>query len=1319
MNYKKYIFSLAGCLLLSLSSYAYRTPESERPLDSNTASGIPVADIRVDCARSASQIDQAINNVRARLQTGGDVWWDRSNGRYIVPKVPQGQIEVSSIFAGAVWLGGVDPGGNLKVACQTYGPGTDFWPGPLDEDAEISEEDCRTWDRFFVVTGEDVREHRSNFLRAQNEGVDYDPNDIPESIKGWPALGNEFFEDIHEFRLPFDEANGLAGFWDYGDNGVPDGRYNPELGDFPIVEIRGCTGFPVTFPDEMIFWIYNDKGNVHTETNAESIGMEVQVQAFAFQSDDEINNMTFQRYKLINRAVEPINETYFAMWVDGDLGCFDDDYIGCDVERSLAYYYNQDIEDGNNGTCPQGTPSYGFDVPALGVDYFRGPLDENFEELGMSSFTYYNNNSIGGPWPQGTTDPQTGPEYYNYLSGNWRDGTSFSQGGSGYDPGNPNLVDYAFIDPPNQSGGWSMCEEQSPQGDRRTIQASGPFTLLPGAKNELIVGVVWIEELNYPCPSINNLLLIDDVAQALFDNCFEITRGPSAPDVDFVELDRELVCILTNDPGNNNNNNIHENYQEKDLRAPDDGPEFLYRFEGYQVYQLAGPTSNNLDDPDQARIIREMDIQNGVSKVYNWNPIENPLDANNSVWTPTLEADGPDEGIDHTFLITEDQFASGDRTLINHKTYYFTVIAYGYNNWEDFRVDNGAPLGQRAPYISGDLNIRTYTPVPRPIYDQNLNTFYGDGVELERLEGKGSGGFFLEFTDETADNILDSDDNLVYKPGQGPVDIKIINPLEVKDGNYELTFSDDSMGDDDLSPTTRWVLENLDNGDIYEAEKPIDTTSEQIIQELGISIKIGTPPTVGDLTSESNGAVGAELNYKSETAEPWFFGIGGTEQFATFIDNTDPIDINGSLTGSLMDPGYFVPFILTRPPNAAFISPMIEDNAIYSLMRQATSLEDLNNVDIVFTSDKSKWSRCMIIETSTRQLSDANQANWPTENGAKHFQLRKAPSVTKEAGPDGLPVVDNGASRDGFGYFPGYAVDVETGQRLNIFFGEASSYDCDALTSAGLADDCENFLGGDGTGRDMMWNPVPQDILLTSLPQMNIANGYLGGHHWIYVTRTEYDGCEELAEMIEDNNPITKRNGLAQITWTSAAFPMRELNSYADGLIPEDFTYSLRVSKPLAVDKSSAGENEGYPKYRFKIEGKEAQDLEGTEELDEQLAGISIVPNPYYGFSNYETSATSTTVKITNLPNECEINIFSLEGKFIRSYDRNVGPNTNLSRGGVVAVQATPSVEWDLKNSKGIPVASGTYLINVNAPGVGERTLKLFLVQRQFDPSGL
>jgi len=122
------------------------------------------------------------------------------------------------------------------------------------------------------------------------------------------------------------------------------------------------------------------------------------------------------------------------------------------------------------------------------------------------------------------------------------------------------------------------------------------------------------------------------------------------------------------------------------------------------------------------------------------------------------------------------------------------------------------------------------------------------------------------------------------------------------------------------------------------------------------------------------------------------------------------------------------------------------------------------------------------------------------------------------------------------------------------------------------------------------------------------------------------------------------------------------------------------------------------------------------------LDNINVVPNPYYGYSAYEISQFSNTVKITNLPAQSVVTIYSLDGKFIRQYNRNEsGVNVNAIRpsSGITTTQVSPALEWDLKNSKGIPVASGVYLIHVDAEGLGERVIKWFGVARKFDPSGL
>jgi hypothetical protein len=97
---------------------------------------------------------------------------------------------------------------------------------------------------------------------------------------------------------------------------------------------------------------------------------------------------------------------------------------------------------------------------------------------------------------------------------------------------------------------------------------------------------------------------------------------------------------------------------------------------------------------------------------------------------------------------------------------------------------------------------------------------------------------------------------------------------------------------------------------------------------------------------------------------------------------------------------------------------------------------------------------------------------------------------------------------------------------------------------------------------------------------------------------------------------------------------------------------------------------------------------------------INVVPNPYYAYSGYEVNQFDNRVKFTNLPEKCEIQIYTVSGTLIRKFTKD-SPQTYL--------------DWDLKNQAGIPVASGLYIIHVNVEGVGEKILKWFGVMRPID----
>ena len=317
-------------------------------------------------------------------------------------------------------------------------------------------------------------------------------------------------------------------------------------------------------------------------------------------------------------------------------------------------------------------------------------------------------------------------------------------------------------------------------------------------------------------------------------------------------------------------------------------------------------------------------------------------------------------------------------------------------------------------------------------------------------------------------------------------------------------------------------------------------------------------------------------------------------------------------------------------------------------------------------------------------------------------------SVGKEdTDGDGRPDPDGDGI--GMGWFPGYAIDVETGERLNIFFGENSVY-----SSANE----QRLQSTGGIGGDMMWNPDDELIYPNSPGDISLFKTF--GQHFVYVTKTPYDGCETFRKrFVPGGNFTTKFPAITEITWTGIPLTNGTLTSYSEGLIPDPVTVQLRVTNPYGVAEGT-GTNQGHPAYRFTLDNVAARDLVEAN-VDSTLQNINAVPNPYLAYSGYETSQFTNTVKITNLPPRCIVTIYSLDGKFIRQYKRDETPLSNSDRAnpGTRFEQISPDLEWDLNNSKGIPIASGLYIIHVNAFELGERTLKWFGVNRKFDPSGL
>jgi len=1293
MNKNKFLIALF--LVVSLVQFAI-AKEKALPEGVSPQNDEETISLRESCFAGTSQDDLEINNVRARLLGGGDLWWDLSDGRYIIPNVGPGEREVSSIFAAAIWIGGYDSGNNLRIAAQTYRQnGNDFWPGPIidEENLAIDQADCLNWNEHFEVKGDTIQKLIDDYLSDDDgDGVadEIVNKDLDISLRRWPARNNPYFEEAVGFALPQDRD--LAPFYDENVDGI----YDPRDGDIPQIGVIGCEAqgiSEVAFADQMIWWVYNDIGDVHSESGAPQIGMEIQALAFAFATNNAINNMSFYKYTLLNKATTTLKDTYIGQWVDPDLGCYSNDYVGCVVDESLGIVYNGTEADND---C-DGVNGYRDRVPMLGVDYFRGPKDENGEELGMSAFIYYNNNIDPGNNPA-TTNPEEAQDFYGYLSGFWKDDSPVEFGGDGYGEGTfP--TPYMFPGDPTDGSAWSECAVNNAPDDRRFVQSSGPFTLTSGATNEIIVGAVWVDDVDYPCPSFSRLLNADRVAQALFDNCFDIVDGPDAPNISIIELDQELILTLSNSPGSNNAN---EDYFEKDPLIPPGFQDSVYNFQGYAVYQLTAPTisCDDINNCDEAKLIAVVDIKDGVGTIVNYEP----FDESSGIFSPSIKVQANNSGIKHSFRITDDRFATDNSTLINSKKYYFRAIAYAYNNYLPFDPTDFENT-QQLPYLQGRRNIRTYTGIPHknaPESGTVINAGYGDTPEITRIDGEGMGGEFLELTQESLEEICQNGEaeEITYQKNAGPFEVKVYDPLNLKAGTYTVRLVDTFNGD--LTDSIYWTLEG--EGVSFSSDKFIYSANEQLIPELGISISIQQTDEVYADPLQTNGFVGAKVEY-ADPAGPQWYGAIGDDAFGSSLTNyiktatgepdaeEDPNRVYSNILEGAWCPLHLTTFTPFSPdPNTpdVFLTPRPDFNSFIF----DRGKENLPNVDIVLTSDKSKWSRCPVVNTFSPFYTSQSYIPNPEPD---YFRIRQSPSKGKDGQEDGTGT--------GMSWFPGYAINVETGERLNVFFGENIFF-------GGLLADT------DVTGYDMLWNPSTEIAIVDfpgplpgSLPEFSF-----GAQHYIYVSNTKYDEGNALVDGLAVGAGTTARAGAwGSVGWTSFPFPNMELNSIEDGLIPNDVTFKLRVDNPFRITQNGGSEG-GRPTYKFTIDSELVADKDNRDVAEDALDLIRAVPNPYYGYSAYESSSFDQKIKITNLPAKCKVSIYSLDGRLIRTYNRNA--QADPSRG---SEQLITSEEWDLKNEQGVNVASGVYIIHIDASesGLGEKVIKWFGGVRDFDATGL
>jgi hypothetical protein len=1306
------------------------------------------------CNPTTAVIDLDVNNVRARLMNGGDMWWDipTANASYEVPKGSN----KNALFAGSVWIGGLDvsAGDAIRVAAQTYRQsGNDYWTGPLDPvSRSVDFQACADWDRFWKISSSDVNKFRAIFAGYDAAGIDstivIDKINsasavVPDIVKEWPARGNRDVKTATGGSMPIYNQD-LAEFVDHNGNNI----YEWRKGDYP--KISG---------DQYIWWVFNDKGDAKTETTSESMNLEIHASAFAFATNDCLNEATFYNYKIKSLSTFDLKDTYMATWCDADLGYAWDDYVGCDTARGLGILYNGDSYD-------DGAGGYGFEIPMVGVDYFQGPTVPSStgvdSQLKMSVFTYYDNTQ-NNP----TGNPSAMDDFYQYMTGFWKDGLPFTTACNARNPGT--ATKFIFYGDPCR-GGWTESGCSNTPNDRRFVHSAGPFVLKAGAApSNITIGAIWVPNVGGGSAAcFSKIQICDDKAQDLFDNSFKLPFGPQAPAVVVQPLDRKLIFNLDNLPTSNNylegygtnRNSQVEGTIEVSKKAYNLGiADSIYKFEGYLVYQLLNSTVALSDirskdgsvNTDKARLVFQCDKKNGVKQIVNF---EQSTDLNETYFVPKLMVEGADQGIVHSFQIDQDAFATGaSKSLVNYKNYYYLVVAYGYNNFANFR-ESRTDSTQDRQYIESRTDgnqqpIKVIKVMPHPatdsLYIQNYADF-GTGIQLTRIEGIGNGGIPMDMTEASEAEAIQGPNYVsqfpTYKANLGPMSMFVVNPDSVKPGNYEVMFQVDSSVTTTSGETfigavgerTRWMVRRIDaqNGDdtVYN-ESPIveysekylrkyrqfDSTRNRFVQfDWGISGATAQQIRPGDSPkSTENGLITSSVLFNNVN-DPWLSGIPDQdgESFNNWVRaGTDAYgEISSAPNCRLIDWDNSAPTnpgespIINNPDQLGTFEKVVDGTfAPYNLVtnlnlsecgwglmygngdRVTNRLQNVYSIDLVFTSDKSKWTRCPVIEMT-------DNVNPPiAQGGAYKYNIRKHAGWNGEVGQDGKPVYSTNPADTGMSYFPGYAINVETGERLNIIFGEES-------------------FNKDDRGDDMLWNPTSRVVDQVS------GRSKWAGKHIIYVSRTRYDGGATFASKLRENtssgNNISMREVYRTMMWVGVP-RLRggsEFVSLDKGLIPNDARVKIRVTRPYAkyspyaTTDSSKLRNNAWPLFTFStndlVPAKIGDDRNNyTNNKDEVFKRIHMVPNPYYAYSEYEEQRLENRVRLINLPEKATVKIFTTDGVLIKTIRKN-DARTNF-------------VDWDIKNEKGIPIASGMYLVHVQLEGIGETIIKWFGAMRPLD----
>ena len=124
---------------------------------------------------------------------------------------------------------------------------------------------------------------------------------------------------------------------------------------------------------------------------------------------------------------------------------------------------------------------------------------------------------------------------------------------------------------------------------------------------------------------------------------------------------------------------------------------------------------------------------------------------------------------------------------------------------------------------------------------------------------------------------------------------------------------------------------------------------------------------------------------------------------------------------------------------------------------------------------------------------------------------------------------------------------------------------------------------------------------------------------------------------VESGDAFAEINLYSSMSWIA-----NTMLTPGEELLSTDVTLKLRVEKEYKQFVVT-NRNNGLPMYSWSMDDIKTQ-TSNRGKLAEALDLVNVVPNPYYAFSEYEPDRLKNLVKIINLPEVCNINIYTVNG---------------------------------------------------------------------------